>query len=485
MVDPESQDELRTDWRSTTNGPPEDGPEPMSQEATYGHDVHLRPEFVAEVREAIHSEDRETAISLVRDLHIADLADLFEVLPTEERRGLAGLVSEDVDARFLSELEPGAFEEVIEGVTPNVVARAVSALETDDAIHILEHMDEAGQRSVLRALTREDRIAVEEGLAFPEESAGRLMQRDLIAVPEFWSIGQTIDYLRRQDDADLPEDFYELIVVDPAYRPVGAVSLSRILRSERTTRIREVMNRTPHLINVATDQEDVARQFAKYHLISAAAVNDFGRLVGIITVDDIVNVIEEEAQEDIFALVGVREGDIGEGLFDVAKARLLWMVINLGTAVLAAIVISRFEESIEKIVALAVLMPIVASLGGNAGNQAMAVAVRALATKELGQANARRVIFKELGVASLNGLVLASLLAAIALAWFGNPLLAGVLGGAMLVNMLIAGLGGILVPLGLERLGIDPAIASSVCVTTLTDVFGFLVFLGMATIVLL
>jgi len=485
MADPENFDELRTDWRSTTNGPSGDAPEPLSQEATYTQDVHLRPEFVAEVREAIHADDSEVALGLVRDLHIADLADLFEVLPSEERRGLAALVADGVDARFLSELEPGAFEDVLGGVTPEVVARAVTALETDDAIHILEHMDDAGQRAVLRALTREDRVAVEEGLAFPEESAGRLMQRDLIAVPEFWSIGQTIDYLRGHEDAELPKDFYELIVVDPAYRPVGAVSLSRILRNARTTRIREVMNRKPHLIDVMTDQEDVARQFAKYHLISAAVVNDFGRLVGIITVDDIVNVIEEEAQEDIFALVGVREGDIGEGLFDVAKARLVWMVVNLGTALLAAAVISRFEDSIEKIVALAVLMPIVASLGGNAGNQAMAVAVRALATKELGQANARRVIAKELGVAGVNGLVLAALLSAIALLWFENTQLAGVLGAAMIINMLVAGLGGILVPLGLERLGIDPAVASSVFVTTLTDVFGFLVFLGLATIVLL
>jgi len=485
MADPESQETPRTDWRSTTNGMPDHGPEPLSQESTYDHDVHLRPEFVAEVREALHDDHRESALALVRDLHIADLADLFEVLPSEERRTLAALIADGVDARFLSELESGAFEDVLDGVTPEVIARAVSALESDDAIHILEHMDESGQRAVLRALTREDRLAVEEGLSFPEESAGRLMQRDLIAVPEFWSIGQTIDYLRSHDDSELPDDFYELVVIDPAYRPVGAVSLSRVLRSERTTRIREVMNRAPHLIHVATDQEDVARQFAKYHLISAAVVNDFGRLVGVITVDDIVNVIEEEAQEDIFALVGVREGDIGERLLDVARTRLLWLVVNLGTAIVAAAVISRFEASIEKIVALAVLMPIVASLGGNAGNQAMAVAVRALATKELGRANARRVIAKEMGVAMLNGLILAMLLAGVALLWFGNSLLAGVLGVAMVINMLVAGLGGILVPLGLERFGVDPAVASSVFVTTLTDVFGFLVFLGLATIVLL
>ena len=485
MTDRESQDAPRTDWRSSTSGHPGDGPEPLSHDATYDQDVHLRPEFVAEVREGVHNADREATLDLVRDLHIADLADLFEVLPTEERRALAGLVADGVDARFLSELEPGAFEDVLEGVSPDVIARAVRALESDDAVHILENMDSALQREVLRALGREDRLAVEESLAFPEESAGRLMQRDLIAVPEFWSIGQAIDYLRGHEDGQLPEDFYELIVIDPAYRPIGAVSLSRVLRSDRTTRIREIMNRKPHLIDVTTDQEDVARQFAKYHLISAAVVNDFGRLVGIITVDDIVNVIEEEAQEDIFALVGVREGDIGEGLFDVAKTRLLWLVVNLGTAVLAAAVISRFEDSIEKIVALAVLMPIVATLGGNAGNQAMAVAVRALATKELGQANARRVIVKEMGVALLNGLVLAVLLTAIAWLWFENTLLAGVLGTAMMINMLVAGLGGILVPLGLERFGIDPAVASSVFVTTLTDVLGFLVFLGLATIVLL
>jgi len=483
MGDPETQDELRTGRRSASGAPAGEAPEPISTEPTFGHDVHLRPEFVSAVREAIDAADADSAGELVADLHIADLADLFEVLSSEQRRTLVGLVGTRVDPRFLSELEPGAFEDVASTVPHQVMARAVAAVETDDAVHILEHLDERTQRDVLRALTREDRIAVEEGLAFPEESAGRLMQRDLIAVPEFWSVGQTIDYLRRREDEELPEDFYDLIVVDPAYRPIGTVPLSRVLRSERTTRIREVMRREPHLINVATDQEEVARQFAKYHLISAAVVSEFGRLLGVITVDDIVDVIEDEAQEDILALAGVGAGDVNIPVREVAQTRLLWLVVNLGTAILASLVIGLFDATIEQMVALAVLMPIVASMGGNAGTQTLTVAVRALATKELSAANAMRIVLKEVKVSLINGVLLALLVAVVALLWFGNPELGGVLAAAMIVNIFVAGLSGILIPMGLDRVGIDPAVASSVFVTTITDVVGFFVFLGIAGLV--
>lgn len=456
-----------------------------SQDAESGMDLHLRADLVDAIRAAIADRDRERARDMVADLHVADIADLFELLPGEERRALAPMIADAIDPDFLSELDGATFDDVVGAISPQVLAEAVQQLDTDDAVYVLEDLDEDAQREVLEALSSEDRAAVEEGLSYPEDSAGRLMQRELVAVPEFWTIGQAIDHLRERSEAGPPADFYELIVVDPAWRPIGSVPLSRILSGRRPVRIRDVMVEDPHVVRVHDDQEEVARQFSKYHLISAAVINDHGRLVGVITVDDIVDVIEEEAAEDILALAGVREGDLNEPVRDVARGRLIWLVVNLGTAVLAASVIGQFTESIEKLVALAVLMPIVASMGGNAGNQAMAVAVRALATHELGRANAARVVRKELVVAAINGLVLGLLIAAVAWVWFGQPWLAAVLGSAMVINMLTAGLGGILVPLLLEKVGIDPAVASSVLVTTLTDVVGFLAFLGLATAILL
>lgn len=455
-------------------------PEPES-----GMDMHLRADLVDDVRTAIAQADRERARALVAELHVADVADLFEILSGEERRALAPMVVDALDPDFLSELDGATFEDVVGAISPKDLADAVQQLDTDDAVYVLEDLDEGAQREVLDALSREDRLAVEEGLSYPEDSAGRLMQRDLVAMPEFWTIGQAIDHLRSRGEAALPDDFYEVIVVDPTWRPIGSVPLSRILRGHRSTKIRDVMVADPHVVRVHDDQEEVARQFAKYHLISSAVINEHGRLVGVITVDDIVDVIEEEAGEDILALAGVREGDVNESISLVARGRLIWLLVNLVTAIFAASVISLFTDSIEKIVALAVLMPIVASMGGNAGNQTMAVAVRALATRDLGRANAARVIRKELYVAVINGLALGLLLGLVAWAWFGVPVLAAVLGLAMVINMLVAGLGGILVPLTLERFNIDPAVASSVFVTTLTDVIGFLAFLGLATIVLL
>lgn len=481
---PDPDQEAKLKERPVDEAPPGTEAEALAREINYGKDIHLQPDFVREIIEAVHAEDQEAARALVTDLHIADLADLFEVLPSEERRTLAALVGEAVDPTFLSELEGAAFDDVVEVIPANVIAEAVEQLDTDDAVYVLEDMGEEAQREVLRALATEDRVAVEEGLAFPEDSAGRLMQRGLIAVPEFWTIGQTIDYLRAQEE-DLPEDFYEVIVVDPAYKPVGTVALSKVLRCRRPIHIRDVMAPDPHLVHVATDQEEVARQFAKYHLISASVVNDFGRLVGVITVDDIVGVIEEEAREDILALGGVSEGDVNVSVRDVTRTRFIWLVVNLGTAVLASLVIGLFDATLEAMVALAVLMPIVASMGGNAGTQTMTVAVRALATKELSSANALRIVNKELTVALINGVLLAVLVAGVALVWFGDLMLGGVLAAAMIINILFAGLSGILVPMTLDRFGVDPAVASSVFVTTITDVVGFFAFLGLAAVILL
>ncbi|MFQ5347919.1 MAG: magnesium transporter [Rhodothalassiaceae bacterium] len=462
--------------------PPAGGPAPEERGL---RDVHLRADFIEQIRDVIDAADRERLKDLVQPLHSADIADLFEVLSASERRALARLVGDALEPEVLSDLSPAALEDVLEAMPPKAVAEAVQQLETDDAIYVLEDMDEAAQHEVLRRLAKEERAAVEEGLAYPEDSAGRLMQRDLIAVPEFWTIGQTIDYLRAQEEDEVPADFYELIVVDPAYRPIGSVPLSRVLRCRRHIRIRDVMNPRPHIVHVATDQEEVAREFAKYHLISAAVVDDSGRLVGVITVDDVVDVIEEEAEEDILALAGVSEGDVNIGIFEVSRARFIWLIVNLGTAILASLVIGLFDATIKQMVALAVLMPIVASMGGNAGTQTMTVAVRALATKELSAANAARIIAKELTVSVINGALLAIVVALTALAWFHDIGLAAVIAVAMVINIIAAGLSGILIPMALDRLGIDPAIASSVFVTTVTDVIGFFAFLGLAAAFLL
>lgn len=450
-----------------------------------GEDIQLRPDFIRAVREAVEAGDADSATSLLSDLHDADIADLFEVLPSEERRELARLVVDRIEPTFLSELEGAAFDDVIEEMSPKVIAEAVRELDTDDAVYVLEDLDTEAQQEVLHALTREDRIAVEEGLAYPEESAGRLMQRKLIAAPKFWTVGQAIDWLRSRDEEELPKDFYELVVVDPAYRPVGTIPLSHVMRARRDVKLSEIMKHDPYLVHVATDQEDVARQFSKYHLISAGVVNDYGRLVGVITVDDIVDVINAEAQEDILALAGVSEGDVNISIAEVTKTRFVWLLVNLGTAILASLVIGLFDATIEKMVALAVLMPIVASMGGNAGTQTMAVAVRAIAKRELAPANALRIVAKELTVAAINGALLALIVALVAIGWFGDPLLAVVLGIAMVINILAAGLSGIAIPMLLERLGIDPAVASSVFVTTITDVVGFFAFLGLAAVILL
>ncbi|GAB4574927.1 MAG: magnesium transporter [Rhodothalassiaceae bacterium] len=479
MTESEEQERLVTGQESKETG------ERRFADLRQGEDIQLRPDFIRAVREAVEAGDADSATSLLSDLHDADIADLFEVLPSEERRELARLVVDRIEPTFLSELEGAAFDDVIEEMSPKVIAEAVRELDTDDAVYVLEDLDTEAQQEVLHALTREDRIAVEEGLAYPEESAGRLMQRELIAAPEFWTVGQAIDWLRSQDEEALPKDFYELIVVDPTYRPVGTIPLSHVLRTRRDVKLSEIMKRDPYLVHVATDQEDVARQFSKYHLISAGVVNDYGRLVGVITVDDIVDVINAEAQEDILALAGVSEGDVNISIAEVTKTRFVWLLVNLGTAILASLVIGLFDATIEKMVALAVLMPIVASMGGNAGTQTMAVAVRAIAKRELAPANALRIVGKELTVAAINGVLLALAVALVAIGWFGDPLLAVVLGIAMVINILAAGLSGIAIPMLLERFGIDPAVASSVFVTTITDVVGFFAFLGLAAVILL
>ena len=442
-------------------------------------DDRLKPEFVRRVMERVEAGDSEGARALVEPLHPADIADLFELVDRDDRRALAAAVAGILDGDVFAEMNDWVREELIDALEPHEVAEIAGDLETDDAVAIIEDMEEDEQRAVLRALDPDDRAAIEEALSYPEESAGRLMQRDLVAVPEHWTVGQVIDYLRAAEH--LTTDFWEIYVVDPQHHPVGTVLLSWILRTPRNFRMADLMQREQTLIPVDMDQEEVALRFQKYALISAAVVDQSGRLVGMITVDDIVHIIQEEASEDALLLSGVGEGDINEPVIDSYKSRVRWLIANLGTALVAATIISMFESTIERMVALAALMPIVAGVGGNAGTQTLAVTVRALATNQLTQSNTLRAILREIRVALLNGTTIALLIGVAVSLFFQNTVLGLVIAAAMLTNIVIAGFAGVMVPLALDRAGADPAVASSIFVTMVTDSMGFLVFLGLAS----
>jgi magnesium transporter len=442
----------------------------------------LRPEFVERVLDAVDAGDDETARKLVEPLHPADIADLIEAAARDEREGLVKALAGIVDADVLAEMNDWVREDLLDEMEPLQVADIAGQLVTDDAVALIEDLGRDEQQAVLQRMEPDDRAAVEEALGYPEESAGRLMQRDLCAVPEHWTVGQVIDYLRSTDD--LPTDFWEVFVVSPAHHPVGTCKLSTILRTARTTPVSAIMSSEQTLIPVDMDQEDVALRFQKYALVSAAVVDNEDRLVGMITVDDVVHIIQEEAGEDVLLLAGVGdEGDINEPIRLTVRRRLFWLVINLGTAVVAASVVSLFQVEIGKYAVLAVLMPIVAGMGGNAGTQTLAVAVRALATNQLTESNTLRAFGRELTIALANGVSLAVLIGAGVTLIFHNPLLGAVMGAAMVINNLAAGLGGILVPVTLDRMEIDPAVSSAVFVTTITDVTGFFSFLGLAALV--
>jgi magnesium transporter len=443
-------------------------------------DDRLRPAFVAAVLDAVEAGDAEAAHALVEPLHPADIADLFELMPEDRRAALAGAIADLVDADVFAELNDYVREDLIDALDARQVADIASELDTDDAVAIIEDMDVEDQREVLRAMEPDDRAAIEEALSFPEESAGRLMQRDLVAVPEHWSVGDTLDYLRHHDE--LTTDFWEVFVVDPAHRPVGTCSLSWILRTPRGVAIADVMAREQTLIPVDMDQEEVALRFQKYALISAAVVDLSGRLVGMITVDDIVHIIQAEAGEDALRLAGAGEGDINEPLRLTVRTRMFWLVVNLGTAIFASSVVGLFQGTIATFALLAVLMPIVSGMGGNAGTQTLTVVVRALATNQLTSSNTRWMILRELRIALANGLMLGALIGLGTFAIFHNPNLSVVIGCAMVINNLTAGLGGVLVPMTLDRMNVDPAVSSAVFVTTLTDTMGFFSFLGLATL---
>ena len=402
------------------------------------------------------------------------------MLRPEQRGLLIATLGDDFKTGALPELDESVRDQVIEAMPSAQVAEAIQQLDSDDAVYLIEDLDKEDQSDILAKLPSFERAALERSLEYPEDSAGRIMQTDLIAVPPFWSVGQTIDFMSEADD--LPDRFYEVFVVDPAYHLIGSAALNRLLRAKRTATVETITDRDIHPILAEADQEEVARQFERYNLTSAPVVDTDHRLVGVITADDVVEVVQEEASEDILHMGGVAGESVSDSVWQTTRLRFTWLLANLATAILASAVISLFDATIEQMVALAVLMPIVASMGGNAGTQTMTVAVRALATQDLGAANALRVIGRETAVGILNGLMFAVIMGGIVYFWFGSDQLGLVIGVAMIVNLIAAAVAGILIPLGLDALGLDPAIASGVFVTTVTDVVGFFAFLGLAAL---
>lgn len=437
--------------------------------------------FVNSVVSFLEAADFEAARALVSPLHPADIADLFALVSEEARRPLAVAIGDTLDAAVIAELDDYVRDDVLAAMSPGEVADVMTRLDTDDAVAIIEDMEADERSQLLDALAPADRADIEAALTFPEESAGRLMQRELVAVPETMSIAEVVAHVRAVTDP--ATDFWEIFVVDPTRRPVGTIRLSWLLTTPPEIAVTDIMQREQTLIPFDMDQEEVALQFQKYALISAAVVDGAGRLVGVITVDDIVHIIQQEAGEDVLKLSGAGDGDINEPVFTTYRTRARWLVTNLGTGLISASIIGAFSGSIQTLVALAALSPIVASVGGNAGNQTMAVTVRALATNQLTETNTRRTVWREMRVAMLNGLTMAGLMGIGTALVFGNAALGAVIACAMLFNIIIAGLAGVLVPVTLERFDADPAVASSVFVTMITDSMGFFLFLGLATLV--
>jgi magnesium transporter len=453
---------------------------PQSPIPVRDEEERLNPAFIAAVEEAIEASDRDALRELAADLHEADTGDLLETLAADERAAFIRLLGEDFDYTALTEIDEAVRLQLLEDLPHDVIAEGLEDLDSDDAVYILEDLDEDDQAAILEELPYADRAQLQKALDYPEESAGRRMQSEFIAVAPFWTVGQTIDYMR--EARDLPDSFYEIYVVDPTFKLLGSVHLDKILRTKRKEKVTSIMEETRQAVQATEDQEEVARRFERYNLVSSAVVDENERLVGVLTVDDIVDVIQEEAEEDLLALAGVGDEEISDNVMTIARSRLTWLIVNLGTAVLASVVIALFEDTIEAMVALAVLMPIVASMGGNAGTQTMTVAVRGIATQELSARNMLRVLNREILVSALNGVALAILIGLTAWGWFGSPGLGVVIAGAIIINMLFAGLSGLLIPIVLDRFNVDPAIASSVFVTTVTDVVGFFAFLGIAAI---
>ncbi len=446
-------------------------------------DYALNPDFVSDVADALDRGDAERLRELLGALHPADVADLMGFLSADAREELVPHLDPQTLAEILSELDSEIREEVLEHVPSATLAKAIGEMESDDAADVVDDLEDDKRAEVMAAMPELERAAIESTLSYGDETAGRLMQREVVAAPQFWTVGQAIDHFRRESD-ELPELFFDVYVVDPAYKPVGAVPVSHLLRTGRQTPLAQIMEPVTE-ITVDLDQEEVAYIFDKYHLISAPVIDSAGRLVGQITVDDIVGVIQEEGEEDILALAGVSDAGRDAGVLDIVKSRLPWLVLNLATEAIAVQAINLYQDEIAKLVTLAILMPIVASVGGNAGTQALAVAVRALASRELTAANSLRIVMREMTVGLANGAVVGLIMSIATFVFFQDVRLSVTIGLALIVNIFLAAAAGVLAPLTLERFGRDPAVSSSVFVTFVTDLMGFLSFLGLASLILL
>lgn len=470
------------DIRDEALSQPQPSASPQQTE-TDDNPFRLNDDEIREAVEAVRAQDADTVHALMEELSPADVAELFEKVGEDDRKEFLDIAGDKFDPEAFAELNPELRRQTFESMSAEEVANIIMELDSDDAVDIIEDLDDDFQQAIIRNLSTKTRLAVEQALNFPEDSAGRIMQREVVAVPEFWTAGKTIDYLRNSSD-DLPEDFFDIIVVSPSYHVTGEIPLRRLVCAKRSEKLINLKLDDTHPIPADMDQEEVADIFRRDNILSAPVVDAHGRLLGIITIDDIIDVIDEEAQEDILKLAGVDEGDLYRAILSTTSTRSRWLMINLFTALMASFVISLFDGTIKELVALAILMPIVASMGGNAGTQALTVAVRALATKELTDTNAGRIVSKEMAVGLLNGALFAVLAGTATALWFSNPLLGVVIGSAMVINFFCAGLFGVCIPIVLQRLGADPAVASSVFLTTVTDVVGFFAFLGLATLFL-
>ncbi len=454
--------------------------------ATINDDVHthLPDEDIREIVDAVRSQDSDTVHSALEELSNADTAELLSKIKEGDRNELLNMYSTSIDPEIFTEIDQELSRASLSAMPASKVAKMIADLESDDALLLIEPLDEEFQQEIIKKLSAKTRLALEEGLSFPEDSAGRLMRREMVSIPEFWTAGKTIDYLRTAANT-LPEDFFDIFIIDPSHHLTGEIPLNRLVRAKRSEKIKDLSLDETHPIPATMDQEEVAHMFRRDDIVSAPVVDDNGRLIGMITIDDVIDVIDEEAQEDILRLAGVDQGDMYRAVISTTGLRFRWLFINLLTALFASIVISFFDTTIEQIVALAVLMPIVASMGGNAGTQALTVAVRAIATHQLSGTNTWRVVWKETLVGTINGILFAVIIGITAALWFHSYALGVVIAAAMAVNLLVAGIFGAGIPILLNKFGSDPAISSTVLLTTVTDVIGFLSFLGLAAIFLI
>ncbi len=456
----------------------------MKKLVQISNEKNLLEENLQEIIELLDNDKIENLNNLIKDLHNADIAEIIQNLDDDIRLKFILKIKTSFDPEILTYINESIRDEIIDLLDIKQLASNARELDVDDAVDVVEDLEESDQEVFLDNIPETERKLIKEGLTYPEDSAGRMMQREYVSMDFSWNVGEAIDFLR-QNKNELPEDFYEIYLLNNKKKITGTVPLGRLMGSKRSILLEKIRNKQTRTINVFTDQEEVAYQFNKYAMVSAPVINDNDEIIGSITVDDVVDVIEEEREEDILKLGGVGQADIYDAVIDTTKSRFSWLLVNLLTAVVASVVIGFFQASIEKVVALAVLMPIVASMGGNAGTQTLTVSVRALATKELTAANAIKIITKETFVGGINGLIFAIIIGVLASYWFQDNLLGIVIALAMILNLLIAGMAGILIPLSLNKFKIDPALASGVILTTITDVFGFLSFLGLASILLI